>query len=99
MKGSSERQLLIISQGSVTDKLVSLTVELAAILPDDFRIVYKLHPGEVLFTERYSSLYNLPNVKVVTKGDLYQYIADSACVLGVYSTALYEAAGLEKQIC
>ena len=58
-------------------------------------MVYKLHPGEVDgWRARYSSLAvaRLPNVTVVESGDkpLYAWFAESADLVGVFSTALYE---------
>ncbi len=84
------RQILIISQGTVTQRMVDLAHHLSAAFPDH-TIVFKLHPREVTFQDRYQSLHQLPNVTVETFANVYALIARSPIIVGYNSTALFEA--------
>lgn len=91
--------ILFISQGTIGNKLSLLALDLAKISP--FKIIYKLHPGEVQDAKtRYSDLYSAKNIEVDDdlSSDLYQRIYEAECVIGVYSTALVEAASLERNV-
>lgn len=89
-------QILFISQGTIGDRLSEFAVELLRIKPATVRIVYKLHPGEILRWEStYKSLYQaFQNAELeVVVGDtpsLYQIMAESKWQIGVNSTALFE---------
>lgn len=93
------QSILFVSQGTIGNKLGSLAKELAKELAS--QIIYKLHPGEVQDAKnRYSDLYNVQNLKVDDNiaSDLYQRIIEAEIVIGVYSTALIEAASLGKKV-
>jgi hypothetical protein len=85
--------VLTISQGICTDVMVRHTAALARALPDR-RFVFRPHPGEVAFRERYAQLGEIPNVEINDAGDVYQRFREAAAVIGHSSTALFEAAGL-----
>jgi len=85
--------LLVISQGTITAKLVAVADALAARFSDR-RIVYRLHPGEVPFRERYARLEQRANVRISDSGDIYDCFAEAGAVVGHSSTALVEAAAL-----
>jgi len=97
-KNNPIRLILVVSQGIVTEKLVKLTEELSTKLPSNYKIIYKLHPGEVPFRDRYQSLYNYENITVVTYGNIYEYIKSSDFIVGHTSTTLFEALPFEKPI-
>ncbi|MBN2723912.1 MAG: hypothetical protein JXR95_07585 [Deltaproteobacteria bacterium] len=96
-------QILVISQGAIGKELSEFAVSLARKLPD-FRIIYKLHPGEYsLWKKDYKILsegLKLNNFIVVDSSDtpLYQFFAESEITLGVFSTALFEALGFGCKI-
>jgi hypothetical protein len=90
-------RLLVISQGDVTAAFVKLTLDLARLAPD-LAIVYRLHPGEVSFPERFRDLAGLRNVTVDSSGDIYRWITECRFVVGASSTALYEAVGFGKPV-
>ncbi|MDI3473611.1 MAG: hypothetical protein PWQ27_413 [Kosmotoga sp.] len=94
----NKKVVLMISQGTLTSTIVELTRKLSKLLGDNYTIMYKLHPGEVPFKERYKVLHELPNVLVVSEGDIYDYIFNSNYVVGVYSTTLYEAIAFRKPV-
>ena len=89
------KQILVISQGTIGKALASFLLESKHFL-SQYEIVYKLHPGEYdRWKESYPdlvSLSKLENVRITKKEDqLYSLLAESEFVIGVYSTAIYEA--------
>ena len=95
--------ILIISQGTIGDKLSEFIWESREILKD-FSIIYKLHPGEY---DRWKADYpylvklsELENVSVIdnSKTNIYEFLAESEFVIGVYSTAIYEALSFDCKV-
>ena len=87
------RMILFISQGSIGDRLSRIAAEAAGHIPVDIRIVYKLHPTEVLgWKERYPWLAAAQQIEVMAgqAPELYELLAEAEWVAGVYSTAIYE---------
>jgi len=85
-------QLIVISQGAIGSSLADLMLRHADELAE-FKIVYKLHPGEYDHWDRYASLVELSrrgNVDIVQDVDLYRLLAESEYQIGVFSTAIYE---------
>lgn len=96
---NEQKKIMIISQGTITEVLVNITKELATkVKNQDITIIYRLHPGEVPFIERYKDLYNYVNVQVSNSGDIYDLIYMSDYIIGVYSTAVLESIGFNKPI-
>jgi hypothetical protein len=83
-------QILIVSQGIVTERMVDTATKLSKSLPR-YRIIFKLHPGEVGLVERYRKLYDLPNITVVGGANIHKLIAESSIIVGATSTVLFEA--------
>lgn len=87
-------QVLFISQGVLGKDLSSLAVNYAKENRDK-RVIYKLHPGEYSrWRDEYKALLDLPDNLIVVDNNevnLYQYLAESTYVVGVYSTVMYEA--------
>ncbi|NVB78325.1 MAG: hypothetical protein HOV81_08020 [Kofleriaceae bacterium] len=98
VRRESPGHVLTISQGICTDAMVRITRELAARHPTR-RFVFRPHPGELAFRERYASLETIANVEVNTTGDLFEQLGRSALVIGHSSTALVEAAGMGAPVC
>lgn len=94
------KQILFISQGVIGKRLGGIFKELAKILPD-YKLVFKLHPGEVSdWKEKYTELveassYDNVIIEDGKKKHLYEYFAESTYVVGVFSTAMYEAISFE----
>ena len=87
-----KKSLLILSQGGITESILSRIIENIAYF-QKFNITFKLHPNEYHMRSRYKKLIYLQkkyNVKVVTNIDLYKYLAKSEYQAGVFSTSLYE---------
>lgn len=87
---------MFLSQGTIGRKLKDLAIDLARKLnKNDYRILYKLHAGEV---ERYKTEYKeMENygIEVIytNKDTLYDLFASSEIQIGVYTTAIYEGLG------
>jgi len=84
-------QVLFISQGDIGSELSMKAIQFAQDNPD-VKVVYRLHPNEV--TARYSNLPKFSNLHISDKSDstsLYDYLFETEFVVGVFSTALFEA--------
>ena len=89
--------ILIISQGDITDKFVKIAKYLSEEL-QNYRILFKLHPGEVPFEGRYKELYKYANIELAKSGDIYEYIAHFENIVACYSTTIFEALGFNKKL-
>jgi hypothetical protein len=85
--------VLVISQGTRTAAMVQLTAAIARRFPAR-RVVFRVHPGELSFPDRYASLGAIANVEISDRGDIYEQFHDAAVVVGHSSAALVEAAGV-----
>lgn len=97
-----EQTLLVISQGSIGRQLVNYTVNLLSEYPE-LNIIYKLHPGEFnRWKTDYPELVDCQSnnrLMVIEAGvSLYDLFRKCEYVLGVYSTAIYEALAFECQV-
>ena len=92
-----QNQILVLSQGAVSQRLADLLLELAGQLLD-YRIVYKLHPSEYATWRQQETLCRLAamqNVTIAADGaDLYRLFAESEYQFGVFSTAVFEGVGM-----
>ncbi|MBC7092154.1 MAG: CDP-glycerol glycerophosphotransferase family protein, partial [Nitrososphaeria archaeon] len=96
--GKKNKTILIVSQWTVTDINADLAKKLSRMIDDHYRIVFRLHPGEVAFKERYQGLFNYKNIEVNSSGDIYELIHSSDYVVSVYSTTIFEAASFGKPV-
>ena len=85
-----ENVILFVSQGSVTERLAACAAAVSKAFPE-VTVVFKLHPGEVPFTERYAVLSSLANVRVVTSGSVHEWLSKSRTLVGAFSTVLFES--------
>ena len=85
-----EKSILIVSQGTITDRVVSIAKKLSQAF-SDYKIIFKLHPGEIPFKERYSSLKSYSNIKIIGSYNIYELIAKNNIIIGCNSTTLFEA--------
>lgn len=97
-KKQSKKVILIVSQGTHTNIFVNIAEYLSNKLSDDYIINFKLHPGEISFTERYNKLYQYNKIKVFKEGDIYDFISKSDCIIACYSTVILEAIAFNKLI-
>lgn len=88
-------QVLFLSQGAIGEKLSNYAYEFAK-KNSEFKIIYKLHPGEFgRWRGEYKMLLkaqDLKNFKILEdEKNLYELLAGSSYAFGVFSTAIYEA--------
>ena len=84
------KSILIVSQGTVTERMVNIAKKLSRAF-SDYKIIFKLHPGEIPFKERYSSLKSCTNIEIIGNYNTYELIAKNNIIVGYYSTTLFEA--------
>jgi len=84
------KSILIVSQGTVTERMVNIAKKLSRAFTD-YKIIFKLHPGEIPFKERYSLLENLSNIEIIGNYNIFELIAKSNIIIGYNSTTLVEA--------
>jgi hypothetical protein len=89
--------ILIISQGTFTDIFVELAKYLSNKLKN-YKIIFKLHPGEVPFKDRYKELENYKNIEIKKYGDIYGFLAKYENIVACYSTTIFEALAFNKKI-
>lgn len=97
---SGERKdILIISQPTISEKFILEIIELSKLLQNDSRTIYfKLHPSELENAQYvYREVYKLTNVKVIDINSISIYDLFNKCSIqiGVYSTALIEGIAFE----
>lgn len=85
-------QILILSQGPVGSRMADYIRTNFHYLKN-FKLVYKLHPGEYDRWNTYPALKELvehENVRLVKDADLYRLMSESYYQMGVGSTAIFE---------
>lgn len=93
-RAKQDRTLTIISQTVHGNTLARYLREHVSLLRD-FKVFYKLHPSEFERFGQYEDLTLLStevgDFTIVEEGDIYEFLAISSTVVGVFSTALLEA--------
>jgi hypothetical protein len=88
-----EKQLIVLSQGAIGNDIAKKFLEHFDRFKD-YKIKYKLHPGEFDRWQEYPALKKLShfeNVDIIkNEVPLYELFATSSLQVGVFSTALYE---------
>ncbi|MDY6820929.1 MAG: CDP-glycerol glycerophosphotransferase family protein [Deferribacterota bacterium] len=98
-QNNKKRVVLIVSQGTITKIFVNIVKKLLMKLDvSQHNIMFKLHPGEVPFKERYSELYKYKGVEIVKSGDIYDMIFKSDIVVACYSTVVFEVLAFKKPL-
>lgn len=89
--------ILFISQWAIGDKLSQYALKLSQNISN--KVYYKLHPGEYSYwKEKYPYLVDSNIVVIAGESNLYELLLKSKVVIGVYSTALYEAIYFKCQV-
>jgi hypothetical protein len=89
--------IMIVSQGTLTKEFVNIAENLAIEFPNK-RIIFKLHPGEISFIDRYISLNKYKNIEIKKDGDIYELLAKYENIVACYSTTVFEALAFNKNI-
>ncbi len=96
---NSAKHILMVSQGTTDNKMVDLTIKLSNLVKErKYNIIYKLHPGESSFQDRYKKLYNIANIQVADSGDIYKYIYKSNFIITISSFTIFEAIAFNKYV-
>lgn len=95
------KTLLFISQGTIGVELSNFASSLVDLIDcNQYKVIYKLHPGESNnWKQRYPQLCN-ERIDVIDNSqiNLYKLINDCDYIVGVYSTAIYEALAFGKRV-
>mgnify|MGYP000902168341 CR=1 FL=1 len=92
LKHKRRKQILFISQGTMGRQMATFVANAKDEINPKYKIIFKLHPGE--FKRAYQIL-ETNNIEVVRdEVPLYQLLAESEIVVGVNSTAIFEAMGM-----
>ena len=96
-----ENQILVISQPTISEQILEFVIKNIE-EKTKYHFIFKLHPTEesYFFSEKIKKkISNYDNLSIVdTKQPLYKLIVESKYVLGVSSTAMFEAQFLGSQI-
>jgi hypothetical protein len=87
-----KKQILFISQPTIGAELSQYAARLRSLIPEDWKILYKLHPSETCdWKDVYFDL-DTDGIDVIEESnvDLYKLQTESEIQVGVYSSALYE---------
>lgn len=88
--------ILFVSQGTIGKELSKIAVELSNMIKNkNYKIIYKLHPGEYDRWQKEYPWLIKSNIEVIddNKHDIHYYFAKSKIQIGVYSTVLLEGLG------
>jgi hypothetical protein len=96
-----EKSIVVISQPSVSDKLIPFVIKTAE-KNLDYTFTYRLHPKEKkIWKEKYPKLVNSSLVNFTvddSSDDLYELIANAEFVIGVHSTTILECIMLDANV-
>jgi len=94
--------VLIVSQGTYSNVFVDLAYRLADKFDKNtnknYKIIFRLHSGEIPFENRYSILYNKANIEISKEGDIYELINTADIIVACYSTTIFEALSFSKPL-
>ena len=99
-KVTKSNTLTVVSQPTIAKKLLNFTLEVLSQkdLPDDFKVIYRLHPEEVSdWKENFPQLDN-DRIDLRLDQTTYECFSESKWVLGVYSTALIESLSFDCEL-
>lgn len=88
---TKKKQILIISQGPFSDRLIALAIKLQSVINNDlYQIVFKPHPSEFATNGNKFIELNKLNILVLNDINIYEVFNESEYQIGVNSTALFE---------
>ena len=96
MKSQAKKDILFVSQGSITDSLIDIAIGLSRKLGDSYRIIYRLHPNEIGETTKYNKFRPYKNISISDSGDIYNLMGTCQFVIGSYSAVMFEALLFKK---
>ncbi|MBO8173586.1 MAG: hypothetical protein H0Z33_17095 [Bacillaceae bacterium] len=93
---NNKKVILFISQGTIGKDLSKIAVQISErINTDEYKVIYKLHPGEYARWKTEYPWLKSADIEVIDNNnyDMHYYFAQSDIQIGVYSTALFEGLG------
>lgn len=99
-KDSKTKDVLFLSQGTIGSKIGDYALYFAKKNPN-IKVYYRLHPHETIDGEKvYKKMQNYPNIKIITikEENIFESLKRVNKVIGVYSSALYEAYQANKRV-
>src|SRR5690606_14938677 len=88
--GIRRRRLLVVSSRTSPERTDEFVIGLRALLPDEWSIAFRPHPGERSETQsRYPLLSAHNGVTVDLEPDVYESLKTSTAVVGEASTVLF----------
>lgn len=89
--------ILILAGGSRFDFYIEMALQIVRLLPKNFRVVIRTHPGEKAEIQRKYGQH-VRDIILDYSDNIYSMLAKSIAVIGEVSTGLFEAIGLTKRI-
>lgn len=90
-QNTQKKQILIISQGPFSNKLMDLTLKLNSKIDNSiFTVAFKPHPSEVEADKNKFIKLSNNGIKIISETNIYKTFDESYAQVGVNSTALFE---------
>lgn len=87
----TQKQILIISQGPFSNKLIDLALKLNAKIDNAiYNIAFKPHPSEIEADKNKFIKLSNSGIKIISETNIYKTFDESYAQVGVNSTALFE---------
>ncbi len=93
---SNSTRLLFISQRHLTNPIIPILYKALKMMDKPVELTIRLHPSESVNTGRYEMFKEFKNVSFSHAGDIYDLVAGTDYVIGLYSTVLFEAVYFDK---
>jgi len=91
--------ILFISQPTITSKLVDIAEKLSFLIKGkNYKIIFRLHPGEHSFLDRFIKIKSFDNIILNKSGDIFNYIYACKLVVACYSTVVFETILFNKPV-
>ncbi|UJP11490.1 alpha-2,8-polysialyltransferase family protein [Microbacterium sp. KUDC0406] len=97
--GARPQQILVVSSRAEPEKTDEFVIGLRAALGAEWSILFRPHPGERAATNsRYPRISAAAGVMIDEAPDVYESLKQSAVVIGVASTVLFEASAFGCEV-
>lgn len=99
-KKITDKKLILVISDFTLSGLAELAVDISNKVSDEYVVMFKLHPGEIDWRNKYPVLVDSKVIIPILKShnDIYEYIYSASHIIGSLSSALHEAAELDSDI-